>query len=335
VAESVDVGRLEQLRRRLPLWLGIGVAVALAVGIAGDGPKVVDALGRFRWSLLPAILVLTLVNYLVRFVKWTIYLRLIGAPPIPTGESFLLFFSGLSMTITPGKVGEWLKSYLLRERHGVPIAVSAPIILAERLTDGVAMLFLALGGLLAYGYGRELLLLIGLAAAALVVATQIRPLQEWGLGLIARVPALQPRVEHLRAFLESTRRLFALGPLVLAIGMGIVSWGAECVAFYLVLVGLGVPGGLELLLQAAFVLASTTIVGSASMVPGGLAVAEGGIVGMLQLLGITSDLSTAAAATLLIRFGTLWFGVAVGVLALVLLGRRTGGLLASSSGKAA
>jgi uncharacterized membrane protein YbhN (UPF0104 family) len=71
------------------------------------------------------------------------------------------------------------------------------------------------------------------------------------------------------------------------------------------------------------------------MVPGGLAVAEGGIVGMLQLLGITSDLSTAAAATLLIRFGTLWFGVAVGVLALVLLGRRTGGLLASSSGKAA
>lgn len=334
MAEPIEAGRLRQLRRQLPLWLGVGVAVALAVGVLGDASQVADALARFRWSLLPAILALTLVNYLVRFVKWTIYLRLIGAPPIETGESALLFFSGLSMTITPGKVGEWLKSYLLRERHGVPISVSAPIVLAERLTDGVAMLFLALGGLLAYGYGRELLVLIGLAAGGLVVATQIRPLQDWALRAIARVPALRPRVAHLRAFLESTRRLFGLGPLALAIAMGIVSWGAECVAFYLVLVGLGVPGGLELLLQAAFVLASTTIVGSASMVPGGLAVAEGGIVGMLQVLGITSDLSTAAAATLLIRFGTLWFGVAVGVLALVMLGRRTGGLLATSSGEA-
>src|SRR5262249_29182044 len=152
------------------------------------------ALAGFRWELLPLILVLTLVNYLVRFVKWQIYLRLIGAPPIPGWESFLLFFSGLAMTITPGKVGEWLKTYLLRGRYRAPISVPAPIVLAERLTDGVAMLVLALGGLLAYGYGRELLAAIGLGAAALVVATQVRAAQELVLGLAGRLPILRQRV---------------------------------------------------------------------------------------------------------------------------------------------
>ena len=321
-APPSETSRLAALRRKLPLGLAFGAAVALAVGIAGDAPKVAAALAGFRWELLPLVLLLTLVNYLVRFVKWQIYLRLIGAPPIPAWESFLLFFSGLAMTITPGKVGEWLKSYLLRERYGVPISVSAPIILAERLTDGVAMLLLALGGLLAYGNGAELLALIGLGALLLVLATQVPAVQELALALAGRVPLLSARVAHLRAFLESSRRLFALGPLVLAIGMGVVSWGAECVAFYLVLIGLGVPAGGDLLLQAAFVLASATIVGSASMLPGGLAVAEGGITGMLLLLGITPDRAIAAAATLLIRAGTLWFGVAVGVIALTLLARR-------------
>lgn len=317
-----DVGRLTALRRWLPLWLALGAAVALAVGIAGDLPRVLQSLAAFDWALLPVILGLTLVNYLVRFFKWQLYLRLIGARGIAGGESFLLFFSGLAMTITPGKVGEWLKSYLLRERHGVPIAASAPIILAERLSDGVAMLFLALGGLLAYGYGRELLLLIALGAAALVVATQVRVAQQLGLRVAARLPVNGPRVEQLRLFLESTRKLFALGPLTVAVGMGIVSWGAECVAFYLVLIGLGVGASPELLLQAAFVLATATIVGSVSMLPGGLAVAEGSIAGMLLLLNITESTAIAAAATLLIRICTLWFGTAVGVVALALLGRR-------------
>jgi hypothetical protein len=47
---------------------------------------------------------------------------------LPKWDSFLMFFSGLAMVITPGKVGEWLKSYLLREVHGTPVARSAPIL---------------------------------------------------------------------------------------------------------------------------------------------------------------------------------------------------------------
>ena len=60
--------------------------------------------------------------------------------------------------MTPGKVGELLKAWLLRARAGTPMAVSAPVILAERLTDGVAMLILASAGLLLYRHGWQALL---------------------------------------------------------------------------------------------------------------------------------------------------------------------------------
>jgi uncharacterized protein (TIRG00374 family) len=296
--------------------------VAAGVGIAGDAERVASLLAGFPWQLLPLILGLTSLNYLLRLVKWGFYLRLIGAPSIPPLESGLIFFSGLSMTITPGKLGEWIKSYLLRQRHGVPFGASAPIILAERLSDGLAMLLLASGGLIVYGIGFELLVLVGFGALAFVLFTQYRPAGRAVVMLLERLPLVRVRAHHLTAFLESANRLFSPLALTVAVGLGLVSWGGECLAFYFVLTGLGVRGGGELLLQSAFVLATSSLVGSISMLPGGLVVAEGSIGGMLLLLGITGQREVAAAATLLIRLCTLWFGTGIGVAALALLGRQ-------------
>jgi len=57
--------------------------------------------------------------------------------------------------------------------------------------------------------------------------------------------------------------------------------------------------------------------------PGGLGVAEASIAGMLLLLVDDPAMTrgVAVAATLLIRFATLWFAVFLGVLALAMLHR--------------
>ena len=116
----------------------------------------------------------------------------------------------------------------------------------------------------------------------------------------------------------SARQLFRTRSLLLAIGIGIVSWGGEAAAFYLVLTALGLPPHWMLAVQAAFILATATLVGAASMLPGGLAAAEGSLAGLLLLLGVTHDPSVAAAATLIIRFATLWLGVVVGLIGLLI-----------------
>jgi uncharacterized protein (TIRG00374 family) len=91
--------------------------------------------------------------------------------------------------------------------------------------------------------------------------------------------------------------------------------------FYFTLVGLGMHNSGNLLLHAAFILPIATLVSAISFVPGGLGVAEGSIQALLQtLLHMTK--SAAAVATLIIRIGTLWFGVVVGLIAFSILSRR-------------
>jgi hypothetical protein len=123
---------VQNLRGKLLVSLLLGVIVFAGLSIYADLRDVLESLGEFNWALLPAILGLVTFNYLLRFLKWQYYLRLIGVRGFPLRDSFLVFFAGLGMVITPGKVGEWLKCYLLRELHGTPIARSAPIPIAER-----------------------------------------------------------------------------------------------------------------------------------------------------------------------------------------------------------
>src|SRR6202011_2906207 len=104
--------------------------------------------------------------------------------------------------------------------------------------------------------------------------------------------------------------------LLLAVGVGIVSWGGECLALYLILLGLGAAPSLELLNQATFALAAGSLVGSASLLPGGIGAAEGTVAAVLDLVA-RQPRDVAAAATLLIRVCTLWFGVALGAVALL------------------
>ena len=81
---------------------------------------------------------------------------------------------------------------------------------------------------------------------------------------------------------------------------------------YLVLLGLGVPAGWQTFSMAVFTLSFSTVIGAVSTLPGGLGAVEVSMTGMLILL-LALPASTATAATLIIRFATLWFGVALGL----------------------
>jgi uncharacterized protein (TIRG00374 family) len=228
------------------------------------------------------------------------------------------------MGLTPGKAGELTKSYWLRELAGperAPFARTAPIVFAERLTDGIAMLILASAGLAAFQFGVGALLAVALLAVLAVSLIQARPLAAWGLDLLARMRLTRRLAATAEALYESAYALLTWRRLGLAVAIGVVSWGGECLALVLILLGLGSPPHMDLLNQATFALATATLIGSASLLPGGLGAAEGAVAAILEAVaGQPRDV--AAAATLLIRACTLWFGVALGATALPILARR-------------
>lgn len=107
------------------------------------------------------IIGLALINYVVRVFRWHWWLILIGVR-IRRWDSSRIFGVGSLMVMTPGKVGELLKSYMVKNVTGTPMSTTVPVIVSERVIDGIAMLLLASVGLLAFPEPRT----VGSASAA-------------------------------------------------------------------------------------------------------------------------------------------------------------------------
>jgi len=317
----------DHLRRSILMSLALGLLVVIVLGLVSDIREVAASFGSFDWLALPGVLGLTLLNYVLRWLKWDYYLRRMDmGHGVGRYDSALLFTSGMVMAVTPAKVGEVLKSALLKRINGTPVAASAPIVLAERITDGLAMLLLMAAGLTLYPPARPAFVaLLALTVAGLLLV-QSQPLMTRALTLLARLPSgtrLAPRVT---TAYDSSRRLLSWRLLLVSTVISVVSWFGECLAFYYVLLALGATGE-ALLLKATFVFAASTLFGLASFLPGGLGVSEASSTGLLVLL-MPMAAGPATTATIIIRFCTLWFGVSLGVIALALFRRRHGAMTA-------
>ncbi len=301
------------LLRRLVPGLIFGFLVFLGLSLLGDLRQVGADMLAFRWQIYPLVLLLTLFNYLLRGFKFHFYLRQIGARDIPLRHSFRLFVAGFPLAVTPGKVGEVLKGLWIQQKTGQSAARGIAVVVAERISDGLAVLALSTLGVVAYprywpGFAFILAFLLGA-----VIVSQIRPVALFLLDSSERLPLVKRFVPMLREFYLGSFSLFRPLPTLVAVGLGTVSWLGEGLGFYLILVGLGISAGLQTLSLAIFILAFSTVIGAASALPGGLGAAEASIAGMLVLL-LGLPAGTAAAATLLIRFATLWFGVSLGLI---------------------
>jgi uncharacterized protein (TIRG00374 family) len=306
-------------RRILTLLIAAAALIAV-VSAAGDLRDLGDRLASFGWWAFGLALLLSLANYAIRFVRWSLYLRHLDIE-VPRTESAVVFVAGFALSITPGKVGELVKSYLLRALRGTPVTRSAPIVVAERVTDLIALVVLAALGVAAYGIATGAVL-----AGAVVL----------GLGLVVLA---SPRLCHavvdamtypqfLRAFRERGRSFYdgiatlvRPRPLSWATALAVVAWGCECIGFAAILSafpGTDVPLGLATLIYAA-----STIAGALSFLPGGLGVTEAGMTVLLTQTHRGVDDATAVAAALLCRFATLWFAVLLGLVSMAIARRLT------------
>ncbi|MBN2503634.1 MAG: flippase-like domain-containing protein [Anaerolineales bacterium] len=301
------------LTRRLIAGLIFGFLVVLALALVGDLKQVGAQVLAFRWELFPIVIAFTLLNYFLRFLKWHFYLGEIGVTNLSYRESARLFVAGFPLAVTPGKVGEALKGVWLKQKTGVAVAKGISVVLAERISDGMAVILLATVGVIAYPQYWPGFAIVFTGLLGVIVVSQIRPLALWLLGIVDRIPLLKRISKQLHEFYEGSFALFRPRATLVGVGTGLVSWLGEGIGMYLVLIGLGVPAGWKTLSIAIFVLSFSTVIGAVSALPGGLGAAEASITGMLVLL-LDIQTDTAAAATLLIRFATLWFAVTLGLI---------------------
>ena len=239
-----------------------------------------------------------LANYGLRFIKWQYYLRVQGVR-LSLHESLVIFVSAFSMAITPGKVGELLKAQLVKQRAGIPRRRTVPIVLAERITT------------------RGVLWIAILLPLALLVVLMNRRLCHAVIGWSGRLPLVGSHTAKIAESYDAMGPLITPGRLLCMTLLSVLSWGGECMAYYLVWDGLGAQMGPW---QAAFVYAFSTIAGVVT--PGGLGPTEGFLILLPQALSNLVDKSQAVSAMGLIRAATLWFAVVLGLVCLFYFARR-------------
>jgi len=285
----------------------LGVAVFAGLALYGDLPELLGEISSFPIAYWFMALGLALANYLFRLARWHYYLKLLGVK-IGLGASTVIFISGLSMAISPGRLGELAKSYFLKEKLDVPVALSSTAVVTERITDLISVLLLSLWGLTLIPYGWVVALAV-LAAFAIFILLVVSP---WGSDKLLRLPMPRRWRPFLSTSRDAFRQVFSVKPLVVALLLGTLAWSAEGCAMWLVLRGLDTTVSLG---HAVSIYAAATLLGAITMLPGGLVGTEGGMVALLQQLGLTR--THASTATFIIRVCTLWFAVLIGLLALV------------------
>ncbi|MBB6215599.1 uncharacterized protein (TIRG00374 family) [Anaerosolibacter carboniphilus] len=300
----------KNIKKKIFAALIIAIIIFAGLSLYSDVGKLGKVFLDFDFTYLPIILLLAPLNYLFRYIKWSYYLHLVDIQ-ISHRDSIPIFLSGLAMTITPGKVGEFLKSYLLKEKVHAPISSTAPLVMGERFTDGISVLILAGIGSLNYAYNKSILLIVALMAVFAIGIIQSPALMGYILKVLKKLPMIGRFGSALENFYEKTYIILKWKPLLIAVSIGVVSWFFEGVVIYLTIKALGsqVP-----LLASVFTVSFSFIVGAASMIPGGLLVTEGSIIGLLHLLGISREM--ASATTIITRFSTLWLGVFIGLIGL-------------------
>ncbi len=305
-------------RRTLVIVASLGVALYVVIALITDAAGLMKALQRLGWIGISSIFGLSLLNYVVRFARWNFYIHKLGHR-LPVRELLLCYLGGFAFTVSPGKAGEAVRSIYLRE-HGVTYSQSVATLFVERLLDLLSMIVLAsLVILVSPSYSW---LLIGMGAVSIGGVVLIgRP--EFP-GWLAR--RAEQRQGHRTAkwygaassTLAASRTLLRPLLLLIGLGIGILSWGAEGLGFFLVCNGLAFSVGA---MQAIGIYAVASLAGVAAiLLPAGIGGTEAVMTTLLVSRG--APLSDALIATLLCRLATLWFAVIIGLGAMALLELR-------------
>ncbi|HEX6512729.1 MAG TPA: lysylphosphatidylglycerol synthase transmembrane domain-containing protein [Chloroflexota bacterium] len=260
---------------------------------------------------------LAFVSYVLTFpargLRWQRLLRNVGERHPGGRLTEYLFLSWFVNCLVPAKIGDVYRGYLLKKNEQVSLSKSMGTIFAERIIDTLTI-FLAFGlAGLAVFHNRippqiRVYLYAGVALA-LVCALALVFMRHFGEAVFTRFAS--ERVLHIyKRFEEGTLGSFKSMEVVLS--LTVAAWLFEALRLFIVAHALA--GGSPELASFSFVTGVFAAVAASILTlvptPGGLGAVEGGVTGVLILVGLAPGL--ALAIVIMDRLVSYWALVASG-----------------------
>jgi glycosyltransferase 2 family protein len=311
---------MSKIRPFLPYVITLAFLAWCVYSLNGDFARLTLAPVLQAWDLVVLACALSLANYVLRIIRWRMYLKRLGVQ-VPLRFAALTFAAGFAYTVSPGKVGE-----MVRARYfvplGVPVGNIAAAFFAERLLDLLAMAVLAAMLFTATAH-NQLMIVVGTggAIAVLLVLTLIPwPAVSAWITTAAHIPGrIRSLLVKVTTALDSTRKLLTPKLLLAGFLLGFCAWILEGL-------GLGVLGSMFppvhlATMSAIGIYGVAVLVGGISFLPGGVGSTEAVMTALLATHGYS--VGEAFLITLTCRLVTLWLAVGLGWAAVFVLRQRT------------
>jgi len=294
----------------------IGIIVLYASFLfISDFNQVYDKLSNFKTDFLPIILLLTPCGWLVLFLRWNLLLKKSNIS-LPFGKNFQIYLTGFALGVTPGKIGELIKSQLYKEKFQIPRKTTIPIILVERIYNLIGLVIISFLGILFFEFSS---IVIGAGVILIIIGFLFisnKKLFQKLLSLLNKIKYTKKYAHSISDSYEVVQRSTRGSVLLYSSLLSAVFWIIESMVMYFVFLSFEID--FLSFLQIISMYATSILLGAASFLPDGIGVMEGSLVGLLTLNDI--DISTAFTLVISFRIFTLWYGIIAGFISLKIIG---------------
>jgi len=274
-----------------------------------------EKISNFKINYLPIILILVTLSLIPIFIRWHFLLKNCEIN-IPLTKSIAVFLSGMAFDITPGQIGALMKSQILKISSNIPRTKTAPIVFIEKLYDLIGAIIAAAMGIIILGMESYLIIIPILVLTIIFFFMYYRPASELFFKRITKTKFFSKYVENISEFDKIIQKSTTVKITTICVLLAVTYWFIISAAAYYTLIAFDI--NILDYLKVLAIYATSALLGAISLVPGGIGITEGTLVGLLTLEGI--GVSTALILSVMIRIFILWYPVCLGLLSLKFTG---------------
>ena len=294
------------------VFIIIGTIALYAICLfLADFNLIQEKISNFKIIYLPLILFFVTLSLIPLFIRWHFLLRNSNIH-IPIKNSFLIFLSGGAISITPGQIGDLLKSQIMKKKFNIPRTDTTAVIISEKIYDLTAAIIASIIGIIILGMEIHLTLIAVSILAIIFFLIYYKPAFIFFLEQIKKIKFISKYTQNLSDSYDTLRKSTSAKTASISIPLSITYWLIISIAVYYTFLAFDV--NILNYLDILFIYVLSVLFGAISFVPGGIGVTEGTIVGLLTINGI--DVSTALILSVMARIMTLWSPACIGFICL-------------------
>ncbi len=302
--------------KKLVLFI-IPIVVYIVFIAYSDGMKIIYNIVQLKIDLFFVFVGFWSLAVVFRIIRWHVFMRSI-TKDIPLIRNVIYYLSGYSMLLSPGRIGEVIKSPFIKRDYGISVSKTASVIFVERFYDILASITI-IGIAISFTTLPKNILVIPISMIIIMIIIMLNK------KLFTKITTRLSGIKIIKNLIpnadESFEVIFGLIKLrffLRGTGLTLCAVFCESISVYYLLESLGNKFDFATLTAIFHI---SNFLAAASMIPGGIGILEGGFSGMLILYKIPTDISFSAS--ILLRIVATGFFTIIGLVNLRIISKTT------------